>query len=164
MRWPYARGRVCAPSFDEDKTVKTSITSLQCALLSAFLIFHFLHNFQLTPTWNDIFPPALPFLVGAILDQADMRRAGGVDYWIRIGNGKDRRRGVEMSPGSVPRRKGASFFSKRGVGEEGLLGVECDLRELFALILRRRSHENQNQDMKDMHPWNLDFLNKSEMG
>lgn len=49
-------------------------------------------HFPLTQTWNDISPPALPFLVGEILDQADVARVGGADYWIRIGSGKDRRR------------------------------------------------------------------------
>lgn len=34
----------------------------------------------------------------------------------------------------------------------------------FCFILRRRIHEDQNQGMKDMHPWNVDLLNKSEMG
>lgn len=85
------KGRSRAPSFDEDKTVKTSITSLQGGpVLSAF-DFLFL-QFPLTQTWSDISPPAPPFLVGGILDQAEMPYAGGVDYWIRIGNGKDRHR------------------------------------------------------------------------
>lgn len=48
-------------------------------------------QFPHTQTWSGISPPALPFLVGEILDQADMLHAEGADYWIRIGSGKDRR-------------------------------------------------------------------------
>lgn len=88
-------GRV--PSFDEYKTVKTSITSLQGphgqdSFLSSLSVMRAeTLQFPLTQTWSGISPPALPFLVGEILDQVDMLRAEGADYWIRIGSGKDRR-------------------------------------------------------------------------
>lgn len=34
----------------------------------------------------------------------------------------------------------------------------------FRFILHRRVHEDQNQGMKGMHPWNVGLLNKSGMG
>lgn len=84
-----------------------------------------------------------------------MLRAEGADYWIRIGSGKDRRQWVGRSPGSVPRCKVATF--SKGVlfsGESVIIGA-------FGFILHRPIHEDQNQGMKDMHPWNVDL---HEMG
>ena len=34
----------------------------------------------------------------------------------------------------------------------------------FHIILRRRIHEDQNQGMKDMHPWNVDFAQEVRDG
>lgn len=34
----------------------------------------------------------------------------------------------------------------------------------FGFILHRPIHEDQNQGMKDMHPWNVDLHNKPEKG
>ena len=34
----------------------------------------------------------------------------------------------------------------------------------FGFIPHRPIHEDQNQGMKDMHPWNVDLHSKPEMG
>lgn len=50
---------------------------------------------------------------------------------------------------SQPLAKGGFIFRR-----------EPDLSSFLGFILHRPIHEDQNQGMKDMHPWNVDLHNK----
>lgn len=56
----------------------------------------------------------------------------------------------------------AQVYSKGG--GRGIIQEEIVIFGAFRFILHRRVHEDQNQGMKGMHPWNLGLLNKSGMG